>query len=111
MKKVFPLGSVFLILIASAGMVSAAITTFDYTQTDSLTGSGTIAAPAQSTVGGVTITWSQTVMPAASVRDPSGSGSAGGAVGGFNDDTGGNAGNGEDVAIYWNASTLSTSGA
>ncbi len=44
------------LLIACAGMVSAAITTFDYTQIDSITGSGTIAAPAQSTVGGVTIT-------------------------------------------------------
>jgi hypothetical protein len=99
------------LLIASAGMVSAAITTFDYTQTDSLTGSGTIAPPGQSTVGGVTITWSPTVMPQASVRDPSGSGSAGGAVGGFNAQEGNNGGNGRDVAIYWNASTLSISGA
>ena len=35
MKKAFLLGCSFLILIVSAGMVSAAITTFDYTQTDS----------------------------------------------------------------------------
>jgi hypothetical protein len=99
------------LLVAPAGMVSAAITTFDYTQTDSITGSGTIAPPAQSIVGGVTITWSQTVMPQASVRDPSGAGNPGGAVGGFNAQEGLNGGNGQDVAIYWNASTLSTSGA
>ena len=84
-------------------MVSAAITTFNYTQADSRTGSGTIAAPAESTVGGVTITWTETQMPQASVRDAAGSGSLGGAVGGFNTQVGNNGGNGEDVAIYWNA--------
>ena len=92
-------------------MVSAAITTFDYTQADSLTGSGTIAAPAESIVGGVTITWTETQMPQASVRDAAGSGSLGGAVGGFNTQVGNNGGNGEDVAIYWNSSALTTSGA
>ena len=111
MQKCFGLGALFLILLASAGIAGAAITTFDYTQTDSLAGSGTIAAPAQSIVGGVTITWSQTAMPQASVRDPSGAGSPGGAVGGFSSQEGNNGGNGRDVAIYWNTSPLSTSGA
>jgi len=90
---------------------TALLTTFNYTQTDSITGSGTIAAPAPSTVGGVTITWSQTAMPQASVRDAAGAGSPGGAVGGFNAQAGNDAGNGADVAIYWNTSPLSTSDA
>ncbi|MCP4846470.1 MAG: hypothetical protein GY899_00805 [Verrucomicrobiaceae bacterium] len=56
MKRCLGSGALLLILLASAGMAGAVITTFDYTQIDSITGSGTIAAPAQSTVGGVTIT-------------------------------------------------------
>ena len=87
------------------------MTTFDYTQIDSSTGSGTIAAPAASILNGVTITWTETQMPQASVRDPSGSGSPGGAVGGFNTQVGNNGGNGQDVAIYWNSSPLTTIGA
>ena len=81
----------------------AALTTFSYTQTDISTGSGTIAAPAPSTVGAVTITWAPVAMPAATVRDPAGAGSVGGAVGGFDAEAGDNSGNGEDVAIYWNS--------
>ena len=97
------------LLIAWTGIASAALTTFSYTQTDSNTGSGTIAAPPDSNFNGVTITWTETQMPAASVRDASGSGSPGGAVGGFDARVGNNGGTGEDVAIYWNSSPLSTS--
>ncbi|MFP6884626.1 MAG: hypothetical protein VCA40_09335, partial [Roseibacillus sp.] len=60
----------------------AALTTFSYTQTDNVTGAGTVAAPANTNLGGVDITWSATAMPAASVRDPAGAGAAG-AVGGW----------------------------
>ena len=99
-----------LALLASTVAAPAALTTFSYTQTDNVTGAGTIAAPAPTNFGGVTITWAASAMPAASVRDPSGGGAAG-AVGGFNEQEGNNGGNGRDVAIYWNSSTLTTSGA
>ncbi|MFP6867337.1 MAG: hypothetical protein VCA35_15445, partial [Roseibacillus sp.] len=88
----------------------AALTTFSYTQTDNVTGAGTVAAPANTNLGGVDITWSATAMPAASVRDPAGGGAAG-AVGGWDAEEGNNGGNGRDVAIYWNASALTTDGA
>ena len=78
------------------------ITTFSYTQTDVSTGSGTIAAPANSNFGGVDITWTPTAMPAAWVFDPTGAGSAGGAVGGWNAQTGSGAENDQDVRLYWN---------
>jgi hypothetical protein len=97
-------------LLASTVAAPAAITTFSYTQTDNVTGAGTIAAPAPTNFGGVTITWSATAMPAASVRDPAGAGAAG-AVGGWDAEEGNSGGNGRDVALYWNASTLTTSGA
>ena len=97
-------------LSAFVTLSPAAITTFSYTQTDNVTGAGTIAAPAPTNFGGVTITWSATAMPAASVRDPAGAGAAG-AVGGWDAEEGNSGGNGRDVALYWNASTLTTSGA
>lgn len=104
------LTKMFLLAMTAAGVASSAngdhttgITTFSYTQTDNVTGSGTIAAPAPSVIdGGVTINWTDTAMPSAFVRDPAEVGSAGGAVGGFDmkaEDTGEN---GEDVALYWN---------
>ncbi|MBL50168.1 MAG: hypothetical protein CMP28_14645 [Roseibacillus sp.] len=95
-------------VLATTATVPAALTTFSYTQTDSSTGSGTIAAPAPSNFGGVTITWAATAMPAASVRDPAGAGAAG-AVGGWDAEEGDNGGNGRDVALYWNSSPLTTS--
>ena len=76
-------------LLASTVAAPAAITTFSYTQTDNVTGAGTIAAPAPTNLGGVTITWSATAMPAASVRDPAGAGAAG-AVGGWDAEEGNN---------------------
>lgn len=95
--------SLAIIAVAASSAFGATLTTFSYTQTDIATGSGTIAAPVDSMVGGVTISWTGTAMPAAFVRDPAGAGSPGGAVGGF-DEKAGNAGdNGEDVALYWNA--------
>ena len=97
-------------LLASTVAAPAALTTFSYTQTDNVTGAGTIAAPAPTNFGGVTITWGATAMPAASVRDPAGAGAAG-AVGGWDAEEGNNGGNGRDLAIYWNASTLTTSAA
>ena len=80
------------------------LTTFDYTQTDVSSGSGTIAAPAPITIaGGVIVTWTDTQMPQAIVRDPTGAGSAGGAVGGFDSMVGANGDTGLDVALFWDA--------
>ena len=95
--------SLAIVAVAASSAFGGLITTFDYTQTDSVTGSGTIAAPADSVVGGVTINWTDTAMPAAFVRDPAGVGSPGGAVGGFDEKAGDVGDNGEDVALYWNA--------
>ncbi|MCP4728839.1 MAG: hypothetical protein GY872_02075 [Roseibacillus sp.] len=81
----------------------AGITTFDYTQTDVSTGAGIIAAPAPSLVGGVTITWVDTPMPQATVRDPAGAGSVGGAVGGFDTMAGSSGDNGQEVALFWDS--------
>ena len=81
----------------------AGITTFEYTQTDVSTGAGIITAPAPSIVGGVTVTWVDTPMPQATVRDPSGAGSEGGAVGGFDAMAGSAGDNGEEVALFWDA--------
>ncbi|MFP6876310.1 MAG: hypothetical protein VCA37_05735, partial [Roseibacillus sp.] len=90
-------------LSAFVTLSPAGITTFDYTQTDVSTGAGIIAAPAPSLVGGVTITWVDTPMPQATVRDPAGAGSVGGAVGGFDTMAGGNGDNGQEVALFWDA--------
>ena len=95
--------AVLLALSIFASPSPAGITTFDYIQTDIATGSGIIAAPAPSIVGGVTITWLDTPMPQATVRDPAGAGSAGGAVGGFDTAAGSNGDNGEEVALFWDA--------
>jgi len=92
-----------LAIIAVSTAFGGTVTTFSYTQSDISTGSGTIAAPENSMFGGVTITWTDTAMPAAFVRDPAGVGTAGGAVGGFNAKAGDTGENGEDVALYWNA--------
>lgn len=92
--------------------VPASLTTFSYLQTDNVTGAGTIAAPDPTNFGGVLITWSATAMPATSLRDPAGAGSPGGAVGGgWDAEEDNNGGIGLDVALYWNASTLTTAGA
>ncbi|MFP6897349.1 MAG: choice-of-anchor J domain-containing protein [Roseibacillus sp.] len=90
-------------LSAFVTLSPAGITTFDYTQTDVSTGAGIIAAPAPSLVGGVTITWVDTPMPQAAVRDPAGAGSVGGAVGGFDTAAGGAGDNGQEVALFWDA--------
>ena len=95
--------SLAIIAVAASSAYGQLLTTFNYTQTDLVTGSGTIAAPADSVVGGVTINWIDTAMPPAFVRDPAGAGSAGGAVGGFVNEAGNDGSNGEDVALYWNA--------
>ena len=62
-------------------------------------------APAPSLVGGVTITWQDTPIPQATVRDPAGAGSVGGAGGGFDTMAGAIGDNGEEVTLFWDANS------
>ncbi|MEM7311660.1 MAG: hypothetical protein AAF497_00775 [Planctomycetota bacterium] len=102
MKALYSFLAISAVLAASAFGQILPITTFSYTQTDNVTGSGTIVAPAASDFGGVTITWTDTAMPLAGVRDPAGGGSAGGFVGTWDTENGAQGINGLDVALHWN---------
>ena len=108
-KLVFCLVTFSMMTVTAWGQVLP-ITTFSYMQTDSVTGSGTIVAPPVSDFGGVMITWSDTAMPLASVRDPAAGGSAGGFVGTFDQMNGAPGTEGLDVALYWNNGVPDTLG-